>query len=169
MTRNAAIGGTVIFFFVAPGLVEGLLPWLLSGGWQFRTPFPGYGIVRVVGAIIIVGGFAALLASFARFALVGRGTPAPVAPTERLIVGGFYRYVRNPMYIAALSTILGQALFFGSLEVFLYFVVLFLLVHLFVLLYEEPTMRRTYGAEYDAFAAAVPSWLPRTTPWEAHP
>ena len=106
-----------------------------------------------------------LLESFARFALHGEGTPAPVAPTRRLVVTGLYRFVRNPMYLAVLALILGQALLLGSWELATYGAVVALGFQLFVLGYEEPTLRRTYGAEYEAFTRAVPRWIPRFRPW----
>lgn len=106
-----------------------------------------------------------LLHAFARFALEGLGTPAPVAPTERLVVGGIYRHVRNPMYVAVLSIVLGQALLFSSGTVAAYLVIAAAAMISFVKLYEEPTLARRYGAEYEAYRRAVPGWLPRLTPW----
>jgi protein-S-isoprenylcysteine O-methyltransferase Ste14 len=106
-----------------------------------------------------------LLESFARFALQGLGTPAPVFPTRRLVVTGVYRYVRNPMYVAVAAIILGQALLFGSVALLEYGAVVWLMFHLFVLLYEEPTLRGVFGSDYEAFRAAVPRWIPRLTPW----
>ena len=102
-----------------------------------------------------------ILHSFARFALEGRGTPAPVAPTETLVVSGQYRYVRNPMYVAVVGTVVGQALLFGSLPLVWYALALWVLFHAFVLAYEEPTLARTYGASYARYRTAVNRWLPR--------
>jgi protein-S-isoprenylcysteine O-methyltransferase Ste14 len=118
-----------------------------------------------VGAAMIALGCAGLIDSFVRFALQGLGTPAPVAPTERLVVTGLYRCVRNPMYVAVLCTIFGQALLFASGPLVLYGAAVWLLFHSFVALYEEPVLRARYGAEYDAFCAAVPRWIPRLRPW----
>ena len=122
-------------------------------------------IQAIAGWILILAAAALLLHSFARFALEGLGTPAPVAPTERLVVGGIYRHVRNPMYVAVLSIILGQALLFSSWAVFGYGIVAAAAMVSFVRLYEEPTLARRYGAEYEAYRRAVPGWLPRLTPW----
>lgn len=166
MSRASAILGTIVFFFVAPGIVAGALPLWISGA-RLAPPFPDYGIAQAAGALLILAGLASLIASFARFALEGRGTPAPIAPTATLVVGGQYRYVRNPMYVAVLSIILGQAMLFASLAVLAYGVVIFAAVHTFVVAYEEPTLRATYGESYDAYAAHVPRWLPRLTPWRA--
>jgi len=106
-----------------------------------------------------------LLDSFRRFAVEGLGTPAPIAPTQRLVVSGFYRYVRNPMYVAVASVIFGQGLLFGSVAVLEYGVAVWLAFYLFVLLYEESVLRARYGEEYDIFVAEVPRWLPRLRPW----
>ncbi len=106
-----------------------------------------------------------LLDSFARFAIEGLGTPAPVFPTRHLVVTGWYRYVRNPMYVAVVSIIVGQALLFGSITLLEYGALVWLFFHLFVLAYEEPTMRATFGEEYRLYCANVPRWIPRLSPW----
>jgi protein-S-isoprenylcysteine O-methyltransferase Ste14 len=162
--RVFALLGTTLFLVLAPGCVAGLLPWWISR-WQFHTPFAGYALLRVIGIVLIATGSFVVLDSFARFALQGLGTPAPVFPTRHLVVKGFYRYVRNPMYIAVVAVILGQALLFGNARVLEYGLFAWLVAHLFVLAYEEPTLRRTFGAEYESFRANVPRWIPRVTPW----
>ena len=111
-------------------------------------------------------GFAILMETFVRFAIQGIGTPAPVYPTKHLVVKGSYRHVRNPRYVAVVSLILGQALVFGNVQVLIYGLCAWLAMHLFVLLYEEPTLRRTFGQEYTQFCAHVPRWIPRWTPWQ---
>ncbi|TIW50503.1 MAG: isoprenylcysteine carboxyl methyltransferase, partial [Mesorhizobium sp.] len=97
---------------VAPGVVAGLAPFLLTN--RYQLPLSTVPAFVPVGWVLVVGATAMLLHAFTRFALEGLGTPAPVAPTERLVVSGIYRYVRNPMYVAVLSIILGQALLFSS-------------------------------------------------------
>jgi Phospholipid methyltransferase len=109
-----------------------------------------------------------LLDSFARFALQGLGTPAPISPTRHLVVTGLYRHVRNPMYVSVVSLIVGQGLLFGNLRVLEYGFAVWLAFHLFVLLYEEPTLRSTFGAGYEAFCANVPRWIPRLRPWQGN-
>jgi hypothetical protein len=106
-----------------------------------------------------------LLESFGRFALQGVGTPAPVFPTQHLVVKGFYCYVRNPMYLAVVSLILSQALLLGDIDILVYATLAWLVMHLFVRTYEEPTLRKSFGAEYEIFCAHVPRWIPRLTPW----
>jgi protein-S-isoprenylcysteine O-methyltransferase Ste14 len=162
--RTFALLGTALFLILAPGCVAGLVPWWISR-WQFRAPFAGYAPLRAIGAVFIAVGTYVILDSFARFALQGLGTPAPVFPTRHLVVKGFYRYVRNPMYAAVGAVILGQALLFGDIRVFEYALFFWFLAHLFVLVYEEPTLRKTFDAEYDIFRANVPRWIPRLTPW----
>jgi protein-S-isoprenylcysteine O-methyltransferase Ste14 len=160
MSRQTATIGTIVFFFAAPGTVAGLLPYAITR-WRLPPMPPPYLAVRIAGGLLIVGGLALIVENFARFALEGRGTPAPPRPTETLVVRGAYRYTRNPMYVAVLSIILGQVLFFASLPLLIYAGAVALAFHLFVLFYEEPTLARTYGEEYERYCAAVPRWIPR--------
>lgn len=157
-TRGRAIVGSVVFLVLAPGVVAGLVPALITG-WDVDERLPG--ALRIAGAAWALLGIGFLLHAFGRFALEGLGTPAPVAPTERLVVGGVYRYVRNPMYLAVLSAIGGQAVFFGSVALAAWAAVVAVAFVAFVRLYEEPTLRATYGAEYEAYCDAVPRWVPR--------
>lgn len=160
MKRARAILGSAIFLIVAPGTVAGYVPWTISG-WRVAPPLLGFLPFRIIGALLIAAGVPVLLDAFARFAMQGLGTPAPVAPPEHLVVTGLYRYVRNPMYVAVLSLILGQGLLFGSVAVLEYGLAVWLGFIAFVLLYEEPTLRRTFGTEYDEFCTRVPRWIPR--------
>ena len=163
MRTFSAIAGSALFLIAAPGVVAGLVPWLLTD--RYRAPLstvPGF---VPTGWVLVIGAVAILLHAFARFALEGLGTPAPLAPTEKLVVGGIYRHVRNPMYVAVLSIILGQALLFSSWAVIAYGLIAAAAMISFVKLYEEPTLARRYGAEYEAYRRAVPGWLPRLTPW----
>ena len=164
LRRVAAILGTAAFLVLAPGTVAGLVPWWISGS-RVHTLYPGFIVLRVVGVLLIAVGVPALLASFARFALQGAGTPAPVFPTRRLIVSGFYCYVRNPMYVAVVSIVLGQALLLGNVWVLAYGLLVWLGMHAFVLGYEEPKLMRTFGMPYLDFRDHVPRWVPRLTPW----
>ena len=159
--KSEAIGTTIVFF-LAPGTVAGLVPWWLSG-WD--RPDGGLRVTDVVGATVVVIGLAVVIAAFAQFVREGQGTPAPVAPTEQLVVGGLYRYVRNPMYLAVAALIGGQALIFHSAAVMWWLVAFGVLVFTFVTAYEQPTLRSTYGASYHAYCDAVPGWFPRFTPW----
>lgn len=161
MRRTGALIGSLLFLVAAPGIVAGLIPWWLTG-WRIG---PGALALKVPGGVLILGGLALLLECFGRFAILGRGTPAPIAPTDRLIVSGPYRRVRNPMYVAVVALTLGQAALFGDLRLLGYSALLWTAFHLFVLGYEEPTLRRSFPADYPAFFAAVPRWIPRLVPW----
>jgi protein-S-isoprenylcysteine O-methyltransferase Ste14 len=155
--RVRAAAGTLLFLVVAPGVVSGLVPWLLTG-WH-ATGVAAW--LQVLGWVIIGLGAAVLLEAFARFVIEGVGTPAPTAPTEKLVVGGLYRYVRNPMYLAVVALILGQALVLGRWVLVGYGFVFGLTVWSFVHWYEEPTLRRQFGSAYDDYRATVPGWWPR--------
>jgi|SRR3984885_4628891 len=160
MRKVLAIAGSAVFLVIAPGFVAGLVPWWISR-WRIPAPFLGMQLVRVIGAALAGLGAVVLLDSFVRFALQGLGTPAPVFPTRHLVVGGLYRYVRNPMYLAVLITILGQGLIFGNATLLEYGGLVFLLFQAFVLFYEEPALRASFGSEYKFYCAQVPRWLPR--------
>ncbi len=165
MRKPMAAAGSVAFFVLAPGVVAGLVPWWLTG-WRVQEPLPYWAPLRAVGAALIAGGALVLVHAFARFVVEGAGTPAPVAPTERLVVGGFYRYVRNPMYVAVVATIVGQALVLGQPVLLLYGAAVGAAMGAFVRWYEEPVLRRQFGAGYDAYRQAVPGWWPRLRPWK---
>jgi protein-S-isoprenylcysteine O-methyltransferase Ste14 len=157
MTKARAAAGSFIFLLLAPGVLAGLVPWLLTGWDSNDWPL----LVRGIGALLIAAGVGVLLHAFGRFVLEGLGTPAPIAPTERLVVGGLYRHVRNPMYVAVAATIIGQALLFGQPVLLAYAGLFIAVVAAFVHLYEEPTLMSRYGDEYAAYRRAVPAWLPR--------
>jgi protein-S-isoprenylcysteine O-methyltransferase Ste14 len=165
MRRQVAAVGSAVFFVVGPGIVVGLIPWLLTG-WQVREPAPYWAPMRVLGVILLVAGLIVLVQAFVRFAVEGFGTPVPVAAPDRLVVGGLYRYVRNPMYVAILAAIVGQALLLGRLGLLLYAAAVWTISAAFVRWYEEPTLTRRFGAEYEAYRRAVPAWWPRLHPWK---
>ena len=159
--RNAL--GSAVFLAVAPGVVAGLVPWLLTGWEPGATRLP----LQAIGALLIVAGAVVLLDAFARFVVEGLGTPAPVAPTKRLVVGGLYRYVRNPMYLAVGAMIAGQALLLARPLLLFYAATFAAVVFAFVRLYEEPTLAHKFGAEYEDYRRAVPGWWPRLRPWRS--
>jgi protein-S-isoprenylcysteine O-methyltransferase Ste14 len=168
MRRILAILGSAVFLVIAPGIVVGYLPWRICR-WHVEAPLLGLFSFQVVGVLLIAAGLLVLLDSFARFAVQGLGTPAPIFPTRHLVVSGLFRYVRNPMYVAVVSLIFGQGMFFGSVRILEYGIVVWVGFYLFVLLYEEPTLRKSYGLEYEEFCANVPRWIPRFRPWRAQP
>jgi protein-S-isoprenylcysteine O-methyltransferase Ste14 len=166
--KPLAIVGSAAFLVIAPGFVAGWVPWWISR-WRLESPFLGTPLSRLAGGILTMLAIVGLLDSFARFAVQGMGTPAPVFPTRHLVVTGMYRYVRNPMYLAVVSAILGQSLILGNVALLVYGGLIWLLAHFFVLFYEEPVLRASFGAEYDLFCKEVPRWIPRFTPWKGNP
>jgi protein-S-isoprenylcysteine O-methyltransferase Ste14 len=164
MRRLMAAAGSLVFFVVAPGVVAGLVPWWLTG-WRVLQPLPYWAPLRVAGVILLAGGAFVLAEAFARFVTEGLGTPAPVAPTDRLVVGGMYRYVRNPMYLAVVATITGQALALGQPALLLYAAAVGAATWAFARWYEEPALARRFGAQYETYRRAVPAWWPRPTAW----
>ena len=162
MRKAQATLGTAAFLAAAPGVVAGLVPWMLTGWRQGDSLWPP---LRVAGAALVGVGAAVLLLAFAQFVVEGLGTPAPSAPTERLVVGGLYRYVRNPMYLAVIASIVGQAAILGSASLLVYAAILWVIVASFVLFYEEPVLGRRFGARYDDYRRGVPAWRPRLRPW----
>ena len=164
MRRARAAAGSTAFFVLAPGVVAGVVPWWLTG-WRVEQPRLSLALFRVLGVALTAAGAVVLIHAFARFILEGIGTPAPVAPTERLVVGGLYRYVRNPMYLAVVACIVGQALALGQPALLLYAALVCAAFGAFVRWYEEPTLRRQFGDQYEAYRRAVPAWWPRRRPW----
>jgi protein-S-isoprenylcysteine O-methyltransferase Ste14 len=160
--RAAAAAGSAAFFVVAPGVVVGLVPWSLTDGWDAKDTWAP---LVVLGAVLLAAGLFVLVQAFVRFVVEGLGTPAPVAPTEHLVVGGLYRHVRNPMYLALGAIVAGQALILGRPALLLYAAAVLAVTATFVRLYEEPALRRQFGAEYEAYHRAVPGWRPRLRPW----
>jgi protein-S-isoprenylcysteine O-methyltransferase Ste14 len=163
MRRSIAALGSVAFFVVAPGTVVGLIPWLITR-WEFRQPLPYWVIAQAIGVLLICVGLMSVASAFVEFVKAG-GTPMPIAPTQRLVVSGFNRYIRNPIYFGLVLAILGQALLFGSIGVLIYAAVARIVTAAFVRWHEEPTLTRQFGADYAAYRQAVPAWRPRLRPW----
>jgi len=156
--------GSAAFFLVGPLLEAGVGPWVLTrwerGGGALAGP-----VVRVAGVVLVVAGLTVLLDAFARFALDGLGTPAPVAPPRRLVVRGAYRHVRNPMYVATATVIAGEGLLLARPVLLLAAAVYCLALGAFARVKEEPLLRERFGADYEAYRRAVPAWVPRVRPW----
>lgn len=151
---------TLIFTIVVPGTVTVLVPrWLLSS--ESVRVFAQADAIQYVGVIPILLGASIYLRCAWDFASAGRGTPAPIDPPKELVVRGLYRYVRNPMYVGVLTVLFGEALLFASSILLRYATAAFLSFHLFILLYEEPMLRRKFGGSYKRYCEAVPRWIPR--------
>lgn len=148
---------SLLFLILAPGVVAGYIPLvLLRRGPQVETGVLAYFAIPlwIIGGVI-------LLWSFWNFLIQGRGTPAPIDPPKELVAVGFYRYVRNPMYFGVLMILLGHFLWFGFWWLLAYTAFAFIITHLFITSYEEPTLRKKFGAAYEEYFQRVPRWVPR--------
>ena len=163
MRRPAAAVVSVAWGMALGGTFGALLPYLL-GYWHFHRPLPYWTIAQAAGGLLICAGLVPIVASFIDFTRAN-GTPVPVASPPRLVVSGFYRYVRNPIYVGFLVMLLGEALLFGSLGLLKYAAVAWCIGAAAVRWYEEPTLTRKFGAEYRDYRRAVRAWIPRLHPW----
>lgn len=148
---------TIVFTIFVPGTVGVLVPWWIAGGFRIE----GSGVLTWLGFFVIVVGAAIYFRCAWEFAVRGLGTPAPIAPTKFLVTTALHRHVRNPMYIGVALVIFGEAMLFRSLHVAEYGVAMLLTAHFFVVFYEEPTLRRQFGEEYEKYRRTVPRWIPR--------
>ena len=159
MTRSrlrAASGGLGFVIVGGPTLVAGLVPWLMTR-WHADDQLLS---LKLLGGAFIASGLVLVLEATARFALQGRGTPAPWAPPERFVARGSYRFTRNPMYVGVLALIVGQALLLGREILLAWAAAAWLIFQLFLLFEEEPGLRKRFGAAYEDYCARVPRWLP---------
>jgi protein-S-isoprenylcysteine O-methyltransferase Ste14 len=146
-----------LFLILAPGVVAGYIPLaLLRNGARIET-----GVFAWLAFPLWIIGGVILLWSFWNFLAQGRGTPAPIDPPKELVAAGFYRYVRNPMYVGVRAAILGHFLWFGYWNLLLYAGIVFLAFHAFVTYYEEPNLKKRFGAAYEDYLKRVPRWIPR--------
>lgn len=149
--------GSLLFFILAPGMVAGFIPLVyLRTGSRLETGFLSY-----LAFPLWVIGVGMLIWCFRDFLVKGRGTPAPIDPPKELVVSGLYNYVRNPMYVGVFLVIIGHFLWFGFWSLLVYAAFVFIAFHTFVLLYEEPTLKNTFGAAYEDYRKKVPRWIPR--------
>jgi len=144
-----------------------LLPWLL-GYWHLHRPLPGWAIAQTAGAVLLCVGVIPVVQSFIDFA-ASDGTPVPVAAPPCLVVRGFYRYVRNPIYVGFVAVLLGETMITGSLGLLKYTAIAWCVGAAGVRFYEEPVLARKFGAEYTAYRRAVRAWIPRRHPWTPQP
>jgi len=149
--------GSLLFLLLAPGTIAGYIPLvLLRNGSAVET-----GIFAYLAFPLWFIGSMLLLWCFWDFTFKGHGTPAPIAPPRELVATGFYRYVRNPMYVGILSILIGHFLWFGYWNLLIYALIVFLGFNTFVAYYEEPTLKRKFGASYEEYLKRVPRWIPR--------
>jgi protein-S-isoprenylcysteine O-methyltransferase Ste14 len=157
-SKASAIAKTVVFTVLVPGTVAGYVPWWIRDGATVAV----HGIEAWAAIAILVAGVAIYFhTAFLGFAATGLGTPAPIDPPKSLVVGGLHQYVRNPMYVGVALVVFGQALLFRSLALAIYLCSVLVMVHLFVVFYEEPTLKRQFGDEYERYRVRVPRWFPK--------
>jgi protein-S-isoprenylcysteine O-methyltransferase Ste14 len=149
---------SLLWTILLPGVFAGYVPWRFFG--LGRTKFDLTSPTQLLGLVCIGMGVALLAACIFKFARSGRGTLSPVDAPRQLVVRGLYQYVRNPMYLSVTMIIFCEALIAHSVALVGYWAVWFVCANLFVIVYEEPTLRRTFGAEYEAYFQRVSRWLP---------
>lgn len=155
--RFFPILNTLIFTVVVPGTVAVLVPrWIIGGFGR-----PQNGVLTWLGLAAMVCGGAIYFRCAWEFAVRGLGTPAPIAPTKFLVTTALHHYVRNPMYLGVALVIFGEASLFRSAHLVLYGAGMLSVAHLFVIFYEEPTLRRQFGESYEEYFRSVPRWVPR--------
>ena len=147
----------LLFTVFVPCTVALWLPY----AWYWGRNETDLGGWRWFGYLLIVVGVAVYISTVWNFAKIGRGTPAPIDPPKKLVVTGLHRYVRNPMYLGVLLALVGELLVFPSRQFLVYIAVFVVAVNIFVLAYEEPTLRQQFGEEYDDYRKTVPRWIPR--------
>jgi protein-S-isoprenylcysteine O-methyltransferase Ste14 len=150
---------TIVFTVVVPGAVTFWIPRDLLGIWGPTSP-TSWSVRHVLALVPLTLGLAVYLRCLWEFAARGRGIPAPIDHPKQLVVTGLYRYVRNPMYVGVLLSLLGEALFFASRRFLVYAIIWLAVVHLNVILYEEPNLRRKFGSSYERYVTGVRRWIP---------
>jgi len=163
MRKSTAAAVTVAWGAVLGGTFGCLLPYLLND-WHVHRPLPYWAVGQAAGALLICAGLVPIAWSFAEF-LRANGTPVPAASPPRLVVSGFYRYVRNPIYAGFVAILIGEVFVTGSPGLLEYTAVAWCIGAAAVRFYEEPTLARKFGAEYQAYRRAVRAWIPRLHPW----
>ena len=161
--RRSIVASLLFTVLGGPGIVLVYVPLAIT---RFRIPAGEPLWQTLIAAALILAGLTPLLDSIRRFIYAGRGTLMPGVPTEHLVVSGLYRYVRNPMYVGALVALAGEAVLFWNRGLVIELALVWLLIHLFVCLYEEPTLARRHPEDYPRYQRNVPRWMPRLTPWE---
>jgi protein-S-isoprenylcysteine O-methyltransferase Ste14 len=148
---------SLLFLILVPGVIVGVIPpFLLFTGPYMETGF----LVYIALPLWVIGG-AVILWCFWQFFSEGDGTPAPIDPPKELVATGIYKYVRNPMYVGVILMLFAEFLWLGYWYLFLYMILFFIVVHIFVTRYEEPTLKKKFGKSYSKYLEAVPRWIPK--------
>ncbi len=149
----------LFFTIVQPGVVAGLVPYLLFRYFGYEIVPTHLSTRHYIAATVFLGGFAIMTACILRFATEGKGTLSPLDPTKRLVINGLYRYSRNPMYVGVMTMLTGEVLFWWSIELAVYAVGIFGVFNAFIMLHEEPRLRREFGPEFEDYASRVGRWI----------
>ncbi len=161
--RRSIVASVLFTLLGGPGILLVILPWTMT---RFRIEADLSDTSFAIGSVLIAMGLVPLIESIIRFVVVGRGALVPLVPTERLVVSGLYRYVRNPMYVGVMMVLGGEALLFSSTDIAIELALVMVGMHVFVCFYEEPRLNRTFGHEYRRYQRHVRRWIPRLTPWK---
>jgi protein-S-isoprenylcysteine O-methyltransferase Ste14 len=167
MRRSAAAVGSIAWFAITAGAGIVWAPWAITGFHVAYESTAGR-VLQLAGILLIGIGLIPIVATFAQFARTG-GTPMPGVMTERLVVSGFNRYVRNPIYLGVLLIVVGEALLLGQPLLLVYAAAIWFGAAVFVRYYEEPALERRFGAAYENYRRAVPAWLPNRHGWKPPP
>ena len=149
----------IIFTILYPGIVAGLIPCWIIGGDINVIIFEFEKLHQLAGIFLFIAGFIIMTWCIVNFAVKGRGTLSPIAPTKKLVVSGLYRFSRNPMYIGVMLLLIGETLFFSSLSLCLYSFIVFLGFNLFIIAREEPRLKKDFGNDYDIYRKKVRRWF----------
>ena len=149
----------LFFTILQPGLVAGLIPYWILGTQVTKVLEATFGIQQYFGLILFIVGFLIMIDCILRFAIEGRGTLLPADPTKKLVIRGLYQYSRNPMYVGVVSMLVGEAIFFEGGRFWFYVAGIALVFNLFILLVEEPRLKRDFGTEYELYCRKVKRWL----------
>jgi protein-S-isoprenylcysteine O-methyltransferase Ste14 len=146
-----------LFLILAAGLGAGYIPFVLLPSY----PHVETGLFAYLAFPLWLLGGVTILWCFWNFTFQGHGTPAPIDPPRELVVIGLYRHVRNPIYLGVLTIIIGHFFWFKTIWMLIYAVAVYLFFHLFVILHEEPTLKRKFGTAYENYCKSVPRWIPK--------
>ena len=149
----------LFFTLLQPGMVAGLIPWLIAGSdfkYAVTTPFSWF---QIIGIVLFIPGFMIMVHCIIRFAIDGRGTLSPADPTKQLVITGLYQYSRNPMYVGVMLILLGETLFAQSLYLLVYTGLVCIAFNLFIRYREEPRLSHDFGNEYEAYKKKVKRWV----------
>jgi protein-S-isoprenylcysteine O-methyltransferase Ste14 len=149
----------LFFTVIHPGLIAGLIPWWIVRDKVKNNPIPAFHFTHYLSILIFTIGIIILVSCIASFAIVGKGTLSPADPTKKLVTSGLYRYSRNPMYVGVVMILTGESLFFQSVDLWWYLLIIFIAFNLFIILFEEPRLRKDFGEEYKKYRRTVRRWI----------